>query len=445
MALGKRERVSPTRLVGDVLGCLVVLAIVALAFSTTLTVAGYARAHFAYAGTRYVWSGPNGRAYVNKAGLLDAARARLRAAGIHDDAIVTQLDPVSGSSYVEVRAPYGPPRDDVVAAIAGEREIERHEVRFLRYRDTCAPGGDDLRAALADAVGRARSVAHALGTDADVSHPIAIDLLSASAGGVCANARTPPYDDRIARHVEGSLALPSDEGTVALTLTVPIGAIAFGNDSEAPQLAVGIDENVLRYQLAAPPLDYPAAIASGEARVDTTLPATQLVITSRFEPDSAHGFRNVDAAVPRAFRARIGATPANSATTLVAIQNYASDDIAMNELHLTSVLDTRPGVIERVAAANSDANRTGDVWTDVLSVRSSCGDAALALAVRAIRSAAAGSKVRSPQRLVAIDLAGPFAVDGRCSAGAAAYDRGTGVRRATPTIRLAAYARVSYR
>jgi hypothetical protein len=417
------------------------------ASGATLTVAGYARAHIAYAGDRYIWTGPNGRTYrrERRSDMLDAARARLRAAGIHDDAIVTQLDPVGGSAYVEVRTADGPVRDDVVAAIAGERENERHEVRFLRYRDTCSARGDDLHAALADAVRRARDVARALRTTADVAHPIAIDLVAASAGGLCATTETPPYDDRIARHVDGSLALPSDEGTVGLTLTVPIGTVVFGKAGAAPQLAAGIDENVQRDQLAPPALDYPQAVSSGAARVEVSLPATQLAVTSRFDPDSEHGFRNVDAAIPRAFGMRIGATPANSSTTRVAIQNYADDNETMSEWRVTSLLDAQPGIIETIAAANSDANRSGNVWTDVLPERSSCVDAALALGVRAIRFAAAVANRPSPQRVVAIDLAGPFAIDGRCNVGPAAYERGSGVRHAKPAVRLAAYARVSYR
>lgn len=407
-----------------------------------LTVAGFAPVHVTYDGARYVWNGPNGRYQMRdlRADVLSAARARLRALGIRDDAIVTQLDPVSGRLYAEVRVPDGPPRDDIIAALAGESANERHEVRFMRYRNSCAPHGDDVRAAVADAAARARAVVHALGTTADLAHPIAIDLLSSSVGQ-CVTADTPPYDDRVARRVAGSLALASDDATVALTVTFPIAPVAISGDGDAPP---PLDSDLVR-RLIPPAVDYPAAALSGEARVDTTLPATQLVVQTRFGPDSEHGFRNVAAAVPAAFAARVGSTPATSSTTLAGIPSYANDNAAMDEWRTTMLLDARPGLLDNITAANLEANKNGNVWTDVLPERRSCGDAPLALAVRAIRSAAAAAKGHATQRLVAIDLAGPFTDGGRCSIGAGPYARGADVRHATATVRLAAYARVSYR
>jgi hypothetical protein len=100
--------------------------------------------------------------------------------------------------------------------------------------------------------------------------------------------------------------------------------------------------------------------------------------------------------------------------------------------------------MDAVAAADAQANAGGNVWTDVVPERRTCGHAPLDVAVRAIRSAAyAAAEAGNTGRLVAIDMVGPYVLRGSCSVGAS-LARADGLRDALLTVRLAAYARVSY-
>jgi hypothetical protein len=410
-----------------------------------LTVAGFAGAHPAYAGGRYVWIGPSGS--YRPADLHDdrlaEVRTRLHRLGVSDTAIVTQRDPASGRWFVEVRVAETEPREAVASAIAGDGALDRHEVRFLHDRVRCAPEAGDVRAAVADAAERAQVVALRLGTVADVRRPIAIDLISSTVEP-CTTRETAPYDDRIVRHVRGSFVLPRNDGVVVVAMTARLRAFSLRGSAAPAPLSPPLDPNVERDQLAPPPVEYPAASTSAEARADATLPATHVLLTARFEPNWRQGEAVVDPSVPAAFAARIGASDTNAVSTLTPIPGYANDGLPLREWRTVALLDARPGLIEQVIGADAQANAGGHVWTDIVPERQTCGAAPVEVAVRAIRSAAAlASKDPGAGRLVAVDLAGPYTLRGRCGLGAA-LAQPEGIRNPALSVRLAAYARVSF-
>jgi hypothetical protein len=375
------------------------------------------------------------------AGLI-AIRTRLHAAGIRDDAIVTQLEPSTGRYWVEVRVAETTPREDIVTAIAGSDPRERNDVRFLRDRTQCAPESADVRAAVADATARASAIAARLGTPIDVERPIAIDLQTREIQP-CVTRETPPYDDRIERHATGSLDVPRDDATVAITATFAIHAVSLlgGTVHGPPEPA--IDENLVRYLLAPPPIDYAGATAAGETRVDANLPASDLLVRARFAPDSRASFGDVGEGVTNAFAARIGAAPSSFATSVAVGPNAGSTDPLTVDRTLIALVPSRPSTIAGIVAAEGEAQQRGHASVDVVPVRASCSAAALDLTVRAIRDAAAGAPRSNGARLAAIDVVGPFAISGHCGTALSPY-YGASARQATPVLRLAAYARVSY-
>lgn len=410
-----------------------------------LTVDGFARAGVRYVEGRYVWTGPNAahRRDDLRHGDDTAIRARLAALGIRDDAIVTQLDPIDGERFVEVRTADASPRDAIVDAIAGGSALERHEVRFLRDRDDCRPQARDVASAVADAAMRARAVASALGTTADVGHPVAIDLLSRIVEP-CTTRDTPPYDDRIERHVAGALRVPDANGTITVTVSFTLGKVALPveNDASLESLA-GIDDDVVRFQLAPPAVVYPAAATSGEARVQTSLPATAFLVRTRFDVNDRARDAPLDENVPRAFADRLGAGAASFSLALAAVRGGSAEHPAQEWRSLIA-LDASPASLAAIIAADRAANEGANVQTEVLQQRESCGAAPLALAVRAIREAASAARRSAPSgRLVAVDLSGPYAVSGRCDR-ATSFAQWRGARASSAMVRLAAYARVSY-
>ena len=105
-------------------------------------------------------------------------------------------------------------------------------------------------------------------------------------------------------------------------------------------------------------------------------------------------------------------------------------------------MPARPGAIGDIVAAERAAQQGRNVSVDVIPVRRSCA-APVELAVRAIRDAAAAANAPNGARPVAIDVTGPFAISGHCGVELTPF-YGMSPRQATPTVRLAAYARVSY-
>jgi hypothetical protein len=408
-----------------------------------LTVGGFAPAHVHYAGGRYIWSGPNGRYFPSEltAKGLNAVRDRLHAIGVRDEAIVTQLEPDGGRYWVEVRVSQTAPRDDVVTAIAGNEPRERDEVRFLRDRAQCAPESADVRAAVADAAARASALAARLGTRIDVARPVAIDLVTREVQP-CVTRETAPYDDRIEWHLDGSLEVPHDDATVAVTVTFAIGAVDLGGGSVHGPPEPAIDQNVVRYLLAPPPIDYPAASSSSDARVDLVLPATDLVVRGQLYPDERTTFVDVGVAATDAFAARIGATPATWSRSIVSGPTASNEPRSLRR-NVVALVPARPSAIDDIVAALRDAQQRGGASVDVTPVRRSCSAVPVDLAVRAIRDAAAGANRANGARLVAIDAVGPFAIAGHCGTALTPY-YGMDPRQATAALRFAAYARVSY-
>ena len=151
-----------------------------------LTVNGFASATIRFAGAKYVWWVRTARSRRRCSTTISSATrsAGCGRSGIAAADVMAEHDPATGRAFVEVRTRDGAPRDDISAALAGSRSADVNAVRFLRYRDTCAPDAADLRRALSDARARARRLAADLHLVVDTAQPLAI-VLETPATGPC--------------------------------------------------------------------------------------------------------------------------------------------------------------------------------------------------------------------------------------------------------------------
>ena len=414
----------------------------------TITLYGFATVPVAYVGAKYVWRGPNGMTTPadRRHDLLAEALRRLRALKIPAADVIVQHDPVSGSSFVQVDTRETTQRDDVVAVIGGDREVERRNVRFLRYRDDCGPRAADLKAALADAAARAGQIAAQLRTTFD-DRPLAIAIPNATAGD-CSTRDTAPYDDRIVHLISGSLPGPRP-GVIAVSVTYALtGSLRVAAHGRSDP---GIDELVGRTVLVAPAVDHPESAISGEANVESTLPATDLLVRARFDPDSEHGFRTVDESLPGTFLAGLHATPALSVVTRTPlIPAYGGNpEASTDELQAVARVPVRAELANDLVRAGHDLNRFGNVWIDVLPMRAECARAGIDATNRAIAAAAQDAALRAStahrrlDRIIAIDLTGPVVTHGSCKLGLDPI-RATDARHAGMEVTVGAHARVVY-
>ncbi len=421
--------------------------------SPLLTLEGHATSERTADETFYDYRGPNGRYFRGSVSVdqLAATRARVRALGIPDGAIATELDPSRGSWYVGVRAKASTPQDAVVNAIAGASEAERHAVRAAPVRQ-CAPDAVAVGRALADAAARAQRVAASLGTVVDVAHPVAVALGSGAPFGSCAAdaAAQAPYTESLSRHVSGSLrAAPSDGqdvDDVVVQASFPIADRGVRGPSASAPARDLETSYVARFGFQPPAVEYPQAASTGTARRERALEPQRVRISLQLSPDNANAFRPIDPRFPAALAARLGAHDAQYTAAFVSSQNNGPNgEPEPDALRFVAVVPYRG---ERTVADTNDALRTlsgvGYGGFGIVSQRDDCQAAAGALARDTIRAAAAQARVPRGARLVGIDLRGPFAADGACHAGPGG-EPGINIRAVTiPLVRLAAYARVSY-
>jgi hypothetical protein len=415
----------------------------------TLTVYGFALVPIAYAGAKYVWRGQNATVTPTdqRRDVLAEALHRLRALKIPDADVIAQHDPAFGFPFVQVDTRELVPRDEIVAAIAGDREAERRRVRFVRYRDGCGPSAGDLRRALADASARAAQLAAMLSATVDSAHPLAIALPNATVGD-CATRDTAPYDERIVHRISGSPSA-ARPGMVAVSVTYPLTGsprVTAHGGSDA-----GIDEIVARTVLVAPPIDHPGSAFSGDAQAQSMLPATDVLLRAIFDPDSEHGFRAVDESLPGTFLARVRAVPALSgATRMAIIPEYGGNpDASTDELQAVARVPVRPALANDLERLGLDLNRFGNVRIDALPMRAECDRAGIDAVRRAIAAAAEDAALRAAAahrhlgRIIAIDLTGPIVTQGSCRLGFDAT-RATDARRTAMEVTVGAHARVVF-
>jgi hypothetical protein len=415
-----------------------------------MTVYGFAPARDEFDGAKYVWQGLHGTVSLadQRRDYAGEARRRLSALGIPASDIIAQLDPVNGSPFVQVATHALEPRDDIVAAIAGDRAIERDNVKFLRYRNRCGPRADDLRHAVADASARAKRLAAELGLAIDTARPLAI-LSPAATVGSCSRRDTPPYDDRIV-HSFGGIAPPAHTWYVAVSVTYALR----GSPAVVPRAPAAADvlEDTQPSAIGPPAVDHASGAIAGEARVATTLPASDVLLRARMSPDHAHAFRALEGSLPTTFLERIGARVSAAVVTRTPLTpEYGGDPYTRtDELEAVARVPLRPALQHDVAAVALELNRFGNVWVDALPMRPSCAREAPRLAGEAVRAAAAQAVANArvahaaAKRLVAIDVTGPVVLNGSCRLGMDAL-RATDVRNADLGVKIGVYARVVYR
>ncbi len=415
----------------------------------TLTVHGFAPARVQFTAAKYVWHGPNGLVTPDdrRRDFLAEAQRRLRALGIAGGDVVAQHDPVDGGSFIEVRTRELTPRDDVIAAIAGDRPADARQVRFLAYRESCAPSAGDVQRAIANAQARAAQLAAGLHLALDGTRPLAI-LLETPTTGACALGDTAPYDDRVVRSTGGVRPEPHD-GQVAVAVTFTVrgnAAVPARPGDSAP-----VDDAAVR-ALLPPAVDHGGDTISGEARLFSSLAASDVLLRAQMSPDSEHAFRPLETSLPDLFLAKIGTSRAHAVVTRTPLipQYGGNPDASTDAYEVVARVPARSAALRDLNRTALEVNRFGNVGVEVLPMRSDCVHEGIDVAERTVEAAAANALERAraahktAPRLVAIDLTGPVVMTGACRIG---FDAAHVVdyRRADPQITLGAYARVVYR
>jgi hypothetical protein len=401
----------------------------------------------------YEYTGPHARYFprdVTEAHLVEIRR-RLRAAGVPDRDIVTQLAPAGGRWYVVAFTNDAAPDDRIVTALAGTSDAERHAVRAARFGGDCLGDPDALQRAAADAVARARRIGALLGGTVDTAHPIAVAFMHGAAVNDCPyGSRLPALPNPIARHVAGTLLTPRpaerESSDLFVSATFPLSVPALAGAADSPPASDPEMSYAARFGFAPPPVDYPEASATGEARRERRLPPDRIRIETTLLSDHAHGFHAIDPSFARTLASRLGARDADYTAAFVPSEaNLPTGEPEPDSLEFVAVLPYRGE--ETLRAANAALRATNDVGYggfNVVPQRDDCTAAADLLARDAIRAAAAQAHASSRARLVAIDLRGPFTAEGTCRPGPGGAQNWS-VREVTvPDVRLAAYARVSY-
>ncbi len=415
-----------------------------------LTVEGNAVLERRPAGTLYTYEGPNGSWNPRDVTLksLEAIRRRLLAAGIANDEIAMQLRPDDGRWYVRVRSPDIRRNDAVVAAMGGVVESERDAVKTTTLGDTCVDEQRALARAVVDARARARRVAFGLGASIELA-PVAVRI----AGGIEFTACTdrgmeyaPP--GRLPRHISGRLQLlePDPGGRVVVLAVFRI---------EHPQVSGPVRSHVAsddptsvtaRFGYAAPSIDYPDAAHQGTAQLEMRLHAQRVRVDTTVSPDNQHGFAAIDVGLAARLATTLSASTTQYTAAYVADDTRGSGMPTPNQMIFDADLPNHgSATAHALNAALASLEAAGYGGFSILPQSDACAAVDDALAIDAIRAAA--RDVPPPERaghVVAIDLRGPFTVDGRCGR----VDSGVPmwvVRDATvKDVRLAAYARVSY-
>jgi hypothetical protein len=417
-----------------------------------ITLEGHALLKRSPEGTMYEYSGPNGRYFARDvtANHLTEVHQRLHAVGIGDAEITSEIHPSTGRYFVTVRTAGAAFDERVVAAIGGPDAVERRAVRAAPY-GPCAASPDAIVRALADAAARAARIAESLGLTAAVRHPVAIVLQHGAVVGECPEGTNlPALPEPIARRTGGALrseaAVRGDVDDVAVLATFPLAGHLLGGRLEARPATDANASYAVRFGFAPPPFVYPEGTLSGEATGERSLPPQRVRISLQLSPDNANNFRPIDPRFAASLAAQLGAPDASYAAWSQPSQaNLQNGDPEPDGLDFVAVLPYHGEKTVRAAEAALHATyAVGYGGFDVVPQRDACADAAVALARDTIRAAAAQANAPAGAHLVAIDLRGPFSVEGLCRAGAGGPQNWSVRNVVVPDIRLAAYARVSY-
>ncbi len=415
-----------------------------------LSVEGYAARERHPLGTLYVYDGPNGPWSLGDLTLesIDTIRRRLRAAGVADSAMATQLSPNDGVPYVQVFSPDPRRNAAIVAAIGGSAESERAAVETTTVGDTCADEQRALARAVADARARAARISTGLGASIDTA-PVAVRIGAGIGFAPCADRgmeETAP--DLPAEHIAGELPRRELDSTEAVTVSA-VFRIGYPQLSGAVRSQRANDEPTsitARFGYVAPPFDYPEAMHEGSAELQAQLPPQRVRVDLTLSPDNRHGFHAIDRSLAAGLAATLGASAAQFTAAFVPDRAPGTGRPTPDQMIFEAEFPNHGSATEHALdAALASAQAAGYGGFSIVPETDGCAAVDDALALDAIR-AAARNPLPSERagHVVAIDLRGPFTVDGLCrptSSGVATW----AIRNATiKDVRLGAYARVSY-
>ncbi len=414
-----------------------------------LSVEGFAVLEQRATGRSYVYEGPNGRWFMRDLTLesVDAIRRRLRAAGVADSAIVTQLNPSDGRWYVRVHTSDTRWNDAIAAAISGTAQVERDAVRTTTFGDACTNEQHALARAVADALERARRIAAGLRATIDLQ-PVAVLTGFGSGFASCAERGSdysPPAP--VPRHISGQLKRrePDDGGAFGVFATF---RIEHPDISGAVRSHVASDDAMsfaVRFGYVPPPITYIDAVHDGHAQLETRVPTQRVRIDMLLSPDNRHAFRAIDPGLAAGLAAKLGVSAAQYAAAFEPNTERGNMPTPDQMLFEAEFPNRGPATERALSGALMSAQSAGYGGFKIVPESNGCAAVDDALALDAIRAAAGNTKPSERTgRVIAIDLRGPFTVDGVCStknSGVATW----AVRNAKiQDVRLAAYARVSY-
>jgi hypothetical protein len=379
---------------------------------------------------------------------LDPIRRRLRAAGVADREIAMQLNPDDGRWLVRVRSPDVRRSDAIVAAISGSVESERSAVQTTAFGDTCADEQHALARAVADATARAQRIATGLGASIELA-PVAVRTAGGSGSAACAD-RGMEYGPLLppSKHISGQLPRRELVGDEAVT-AFAVFRIGRPNLAGAVRSRVASDDPTsitARFGYVAPPIDYPAAAREGDAQLETRLRPQRLRVDMTLSPDNRHRFAAIDPGLAAGLAATLGASTAEYTAAFVPDGDRGTGTPTPDRMTFEAEFSNRGAATEHALnAALASSLAAGYGAFSIVPESNGCAVVDDALALDAIRAAASSTRPSErPGHLIAIDLRGPFTVDGLCAptnSGVATY----AIRNATiKDVRLAAYARVSY-
>jgi hypothetical protein len=417
---------------------------------TLLSVEGVASFRSQRTGTFYEYRGPKGPRFAKDITIphLDDIRRRVRALDIADSAIVTQLDPQGSAWYVAVRSPASERSEAIAAAIAGPRESEQDAVTTTAIGDACGEEKAALERAVDNASSRARRIARGLNATLE-PQPVFVAIEYGIDGADCVRRdrfMSLPAAGR--RHGSGSLRdAPSDGSEVGVVASFALAHPTFEGSVRAQTASDGPSSLVARFNDVPPPIDYSDVTAFGQAQVEKRLRPRHVRLEMLLSSDHHHGFRPIDAGVGALLAAKLGASDTQYRASIQSSPlGFGAGTPSPTALLFAADIPYRGSTtLDAANAALATALRFGYGQFSIMPESDTCATVADALALDAIRAAARRVPAAARRgRLVAIDLRGPFAVDGRCEPaprGVAAW----AIRDLRiPDVRITAYARVSY-
>jgi len=312
--------------------------------------------------------------------------------------------------------------------------------------DACDLQARVIAAALSSATQRARRVAAALSTSLD-PRPIAIVVQHGTARVRCLEALPSMVPAARHEHLVGSYEPPSaytgDE--VGIVATFQLGLPTLSGKTTMQAASDPASSFAARFGYVAPPIAYPDATVAGDATREARLRPDEVDIQFRISPDRAHGFRPIDPAAVTDFASLFGIPPTSYAATFEPGMEGRSPAGTPwpDALEIAATVPYR-GAVTQAEMQTVGRSAQGYPSVRALAESKNCTDVEMRLASDVIRTAAAAAHADPRARVVAIDLRGPFVVDGTCLPVRSAPPV-EGVAGVTiPDVRLAAYARVSF-